>query len=150
MTDQAPAQPGETTYTIPQTDKTGVLVDGWTSTVEKDGIHRVRLTGGTYYLVETKAPPGHMGLSSPIVFTVDVSKGTIILTECPDRPEYPAAGTAVEMIKVYNSVMVTLPETGGVGAAPYRLLGVGMMLATVLMLYRGHKPRRRGRRAEGS
>lgn len=154
VTDQAPAQPGEKTYTIPQTQLTGVLVDGWTSkdrTSDKsDGIHRVQLATGTYYLVETEAPSGHMGLSGPIVFTVDVPTGQILLTERPDRPEYPEAGQPVEVIKVYNSAMVTLPETGGVGAAPYRLLGVGMMLAAVLMLYGGRKPRRRGRRADGS
>ena len=91
-----------------------------------------------------------MGLSGPIVFEVDVQKGQILLTERPDRPEYPAAGQTVEVIKVYNSVMVTLPETGGVGAASYRQLGVGMMLAAILILYRGSKPRRRGRRADGS
>lgn len=138
---------------IPQTNKTGVLVSRWesqTGTSENpNGTETIRLTGGTYYLVETEAPPGHMGLSSPIVFTVDVSEGTINVTENPGwKP--PAEGEPDTMIKVYNSVMVTLPETGGVGAAPYRLLGVGMMLATVLMLYRGHKSRRRGRRAEGS
>ena len=148
------SEPGEDTVTIPQTQLTGVLVDEWTSEVvtndNPDGTHRVRLASGTYYLVETKAPPGHMGLSSPMVFEVDVPTGQILLTECPDRPEYPAAGQPVEVIKVYNSAMVTLPETGGVGAAPYRLLGVGMMLAAVLMLYGGRKPRRRGRRADGS
>lgn len=148
------SEPGEDTVTIPQTQLTGVLVDEWTSEVvtndNPDGTHRVRLATGTYYLVETKAPPGHMGLSSPMVFTVDVPTNRILLTKCPDRPEYPAAGQPVEVIKVYNSAMVTLPETGGVGAAPYRLLGVGMMLAAVLMLYGGRKPRRRGRRADGS
>lgn len=139
---------------IPGTEVTGVLVSQWESQTgtsdNPNGTKTICLTDGTYYLVETKAPPGHMGLSGPIVFEVDVQNGQILLTKCPDRPEYPEAGQPVEVIKVYNSAMVTLPETGGVGAAPYRLLGVGMMLAAVLMLYGGRKPRRRGRRADGS
>ena len=147
------SEPGEDTVPIPQTQLTGVLVSQWesqTGTSEyPNGTKTIRLTDGTYYLVETKAPPGHMGLSSPIVFTVDVSKGTINVTENPGWTPSDEDNTDT-VINVYNSVMVTLPETGGVGAAPYRLLGVGMMLATVLMLYRGHKSRRRGRRAEGS
>ena len=99
------------------------------------------LLGGTYYLVETKTPDGHAGLTGPIVFQVDAEAGTATITDYPDRPG--EEGVVEGVFPIYNAVMVTLPETGGPGTFLYTAGGLLLLLcAGFLLVYNQLKCRK--------
>ena len=131
--------------TIPGTEVKGVLLRRWTSEAASpdnpEGIRAETLLGGTYYLVETKTPDGHAGLTGPIVFQVDAEAGTATITDYPDRPG--EEGVVEGVFPIYNAVMVTLPETGGPGTFLYTAGGLLLLLcAGFLLVYNQLKCRK--------
>lgn len=129
---------------IPGTDVCGALIESWTSEKTSadnpEGIKAFELYSGTYYLVESKAPDGHLGLAGPIIFQVDAEAQTV---EIISYPGYEDMEVTEGKLLVYNAVMVTLPETGGPGTTPYTLGGLLLIAAAgVLLLY---NPGKRGR-----
>ena len=107
-----------------------------------------KLGDGTYYLVETMAPPGYLLLTSPIVITVnrvdppmkdgkplyvtyrqegnaasyDNSTVTVVQSGTTERPSYSYTLTVI------NNPGVELPETGGIGRGWFFILG-GILIA---------------------
>ncbi|MBR5411147.1 MAG: VWA domain-containing protein [Clostridia bacterium] len=138
--------------TIPATDYTGVpigpIVTGGYADAEQTqplGIGYVgNLIPGTYYLVETGAPPGYNAVQDVIIVTV-TSDGVTVM-----HPEN-AAGTTVYTqdeivtIVVTNSTGKELPSTGGYGTFLYTSGGLLLMAAAMIYLIR---VRRRERRLE--
>ena len=124
---------------IPGTDVKGTYINTWTSETavsESDGIHTEELSTGTYYLVETDVPEGHMGLAGPIIFNVDAEGDTVTITSYPG---YEEADTLVnddgkEIIPVYNAMIYELPETGGMGTAIFYLAGGLLLIGSVVLL----------------
>ena len=132
--------------TIPGTDVTGVKITEWESEVATHdnlgGIHHVdQIMTGTYYLVETKAPDGHLGLDGPIIFQVSAEDQTATVISYPDRPEL--EGAVGEVLPVYNDVAVVLPETGGPGTYLYTTAGLLLMLTSAAYLVYNSRKRRR-------
>ncbi|MGI6336804.1 MAG: Cna B-type domain-containing protein [Eubacteriales bacterium] len=129
---------------IPGTEVTGTLVNQWTSG-SAGSIQIENLGEGTYYLVETKAPEGHVGLAGPIIFTVDPANGQVIVSQYPGYPSMEGSnlfsgGNAD--LPIYNSSAYTLPETGGSGTTLYTAGGLLLMTSAILLLYI-HKKRRK-------
>ena len=132
--------------TIPGTDVTGVKITEWESEVATHdnlgGIHHVdQIMTGTYYLVETKAPDGHLGLDGPIIFQVSAEDQTATVTSYPGRPEL--EGEVGEVLPIYNDVAVVLPETGGPGTYLYTTAGLLLMLTSAAYLVYNSRKRRR-------
>lgn len=143
---------GDSEVVIPGTDVTGVLLGEWTSENalgESGGIHTLELSSGRYYLIETKAPYGHVGLTAPIIFEVSAESGQIHLIQYPQYDEFllddPDGGVQTDgnsvAFPIYNAVAYTLPETGGPGTALYFLGGLLLMIAAGLPLLYNHKKR---------
>lgn len=131
--------------TIPGTNEKGTLLETWTSenaSGTNGGIHVKDLFSGTYYLIETQTPPGHLGLSGPIVFEVAAEAGTVTLISCPYELTL-SGGPEVE-IPIYNTVTYVLPETGGTGTVLYTAGGLLLMLTSAVFLLITHGKRRRG------
>ncbi len=125
---------------IPGTEVTGTLVRGWTSAgVGQEGsIHIEHLESGTYYLIETNPPVGHVGLSGPIVFTVDPALQKVEIVQYPGYDNL--IGTNLYTngsaeVPVYNSVAYELPETGGPGTTWYTIGGIFVIFSAILLLY---------------
>lgn len=131
--------------TIPGTGEKGTLMDSWTSenaSGDNGGIHVEDLFSGTYYLIETQTPAGHLGLSGPIIFEVIAESGTVNVISCPYELTL-SGGPEVEF-PIYNTVTYTLPETGGSGTVLYTAGGLLLMLASAVLLLNTHSKRRRG------
>lgn len=131
--------------TIPGTGEKGTLLKSWTSenaSGDNGGIHVEDLFSGTYYLIETQTPPGHLGLSGPIIFEVIAESGTVNVISCPYELTL-SGGPEVEF-PIYNTVTYTLPETGGSGTVLYTAGGLLLMLASAVLLLNTHSKRRRG------
>lgn len=123
--------------TIPGTNQTGTLVRSWTSengASADSGIHIEDLFSGTYYLIETHTPAGHVGLSGPVIFEVDAENGQVQVIESPYELTL-VANPEVDF-PVYNNVAYELPDTGGTGTVMYIVGGLLLtILAMVLLLY---------------
>lgn len=78
------------------------------------------LAGGTYYLVETKAPvvggSAYNLLRDPEAFTVS-------------KTSYESAST----VRIENNRGLQIPQTGGIGTAIFTVCGVALMAAAVLL-----------------
>ena len=132
--------------TIPGTDVFGIKITEWESEVATPdnlgGIHHVdQIMTGTYYLVETKAPDGHLGLDGPIIFQVSAEDQTATVISYPGRPEL--EGEVGEVLPIYNDVAVVLPETGGSGTYLYTTAGLLLMLTSAAYLVYNSRKRRR-------
>lgn len=130
--------------TIPGTEQKGVLIRKWTSgnaTGADGGIHVEELYSGTYYLIETVTPIGHIGLSGPVIFEVLAEEGTVNLIECPYEL---TLGTGQEIeFPIYNSVAYALPETGGIGTGLYTAGGMLLILMAACLLAITNSKRKR-------
>lgn len=127
---------------IPGTDVTGTLISEWTSEDIRSangGIHTLRLFDGTYYLVETKAPSGYVGLTAPIIFQVNATDKTVTVIEYPGYQVSIPSGETIDF-PVYNTALYALPETGGIGTTLFYTLGAIMVLgAAVLLITKKHR-----------
>ena len=129
---------GDGSTEIPGTEENGTLIGQWTSEMaesESGGIHTLELEAGTYYLIETKVPEGHAGLSGPIIFTVDVNNGTVSIVKYPDREDVTitVTGDGTADFPIYNESIFELPETGGIGTNVF--LASGTLLILIGLLY---------------
>ena len=124
--------------TIPGTDQLGTLIASWTSEglQSESGGYRIEdLFSGTYYLLERVAPNGYVGLSKPIVFTVEAETGQVTLISAPYELIF-ENGQEVEL-PIYNQATYELPRTGGVGRAWYTIGGLLLVLtAAILLMYK--------------
>ncbi|MBR2315132.1 MAG: SpaH/EbpB family LPXTG-anchored major pilin [Clostridia bacterium] len=92
-------------------------------TSDKDG--KVAIYGlayGKYYLVETQAPTGYNLIAQPIELTINGS-----------------SHLEGNEVSVLNTTGTLLPETGGIGTAPYIVGGILLMAAACLILYNRRK-----------
>lgn len=131
--------------TIPGTDVKGTLADSWTSenaSGANGGIHVKELFSGTYYLIETRTPPGHLGLSGPVIFEVNAEAGAVNLIACPY--ELTLSGETEVEFPIYNTVTYALPETGGPGTVLYTAGGLLMTITSAVLLLIMSSKRRRG------
>ena len=122
-----------------------------------------KLTEGTYYLVETQAPSGYIGLTSPVVITVNPASTQTKDIGGKSYPLYVTysgagslsegnAGISVEeksedgltvysyTLTVPNSAGVSLPSTGGPGTAVFTAAG-SLLCALALLLLGRRKTR---------
>lgn len=127
--------------TIPGTSVKGTLVNQWTSAGagQIGSIHIENLEEGTYYLIETTQPEGHVGISGPIVFTVAPATGEVIVQQYPGNSSMEGTnlfnGEKAEL-PVYNTPAYSLPETGGSGIILFTVGGILLMAsALILLLY---------------
>lgn len=130
-------------------DPAGELIGQWTTqsassdTSGNGGIMWFELTDGKYRLEETKAPPGHQILTAPIEF--EIRDGAVINMKAPEN----AIGgvTADEdntvLIPIYNTLVLELPETGGLGTHLYTTGGLLLMTAAVILLLYSQSKRRK-------
>ncbi len=129
---------------IPGTNVTGIPIEEWTS----DGVevNLKNLTKGTYYLVETEAPEGYMGLAGPIIFTVNPANAQVIIEQYPGYSSLEGTNLFTEgsaLVPVYNSVAYSLPETGGPGTIAYTIGGILLTITASFLLYINFTRRKR-------
>ena len=130
--------------TIPGTNVTGTLVRSWTSengASASDGFHIEDLFSGTYYLIETFTPTGHVGLSGPVIFEVNAEYGQVQVIQSPYELTL-KTGSEIDF-PVYNNVAYELPETGGPGNFLYTMGGMLLTAAAGLTLLYNQTKRRK-------
>ena len=141
-------------FTVPATDFNGIeigpiVTGGWLDAEQTQpaGIGYVgKLLPGTYYLVETEAPPGYNVPEGAIIVTI--SAGGSVTALQPDNAAGNTTVTAIDgvvTIEITNSQGVELPHTGGHGTFLYTSGGLLMMAAAMIYLI---CVRRRERRLE--
>ena len=134
---------GDGDTVIPGTELTGKLIRRWTSedgTAASGGIQTEDLYSGTYYLLETQTPSGHIGLSGPVIFEILAEAGQVNLLQCPY--ELTLSGGPEIDFPIYNAVAYELPETGGIGTTPYTVGGLLLMIMALALLMYSHKRRK--------
>lgn len=134
---------GDGDTVIPGTELTGKLIRCWTSedgTAASGGIQTEDLYSGTYYLLETQTPSGHIGLSGPVIFEILAEAGQVNLLQCPY--ELTLSGGPEIDFPIYNAVAYELPETGGIGTTPYTVGGLLLMIVALALLMYSHKRRK--------
>lgn len=98
------------------------------------------LPPGTYWLRETKAPPGRLLLAREIRFTVQVRdivpRVVVTLTDAATHPQVTVDVGSPDTIRVVDGAPFALPLTGGAGTERLRwvgivLLGLCAMLAAI-------------------
>lgn len=84
------------------------------------------LPNKTYYLKETKAPNGYVQLQGYLEVTVDAS-GVVSI------PNYTIDGTNGKYsVVIYNQKINILPNTGGIGTAPFVIGGLIIMIGSAI------------------
>ncbi len=138
---------GETYYAVaePVVDdgNTVYKVTSWTASKDEataltsgnDGYIRIQnLNLGTYTLTETKAPAGYSLLSDSISFTLTIdTDGNVIITVDGDNEGIDAEK---DTLRVANTSVVTLPNTGGEGVWLFLVLGLALVGVSLIVVRR--------------
>lgn len=103
-----------------------------------------RLPVGIYWLKETKAPGGFMLLKDPIKITVSKNPGELTSADGVVSVDYQIEGwnsvlqvaNKITTIKVPNTMIYSLPETGGTGIYWYMFSGILLMAGAALLTYK--------------
>lgn len=132
-------QDASSATTIPGTEVKGIQVDEWiseTSSGNNGTYHKLTLSDGVYYLIETEVPEGHIGLKQPIIFEVDSANSNITIQQYPDYKdvELEIGEDGTKILPIYNSAAYELPETGNIGSAPYAIIGTILFMTVGLFL----------------
>ena len=90
---------------------------------------------GEYRLVETEAPEGFVRLEAPIHVTVREAEVSAMQGTSPSDVEYDGE-TDTWLIHVWNSTGYALPSTGGMGTAPFAILGLSLVGAALYLSIR--------------
>ena len=110
-------------YRVANGDETGAV-----DTIKVNGkVHISGLDKTTYWLEETKAPDGYNMLTErkPVSLT-NGSNNTTLTSSTWSEADH---GVAVE-----NNAGTVLPSTGGMGTTLFYVIGVGLMVAAVVLL----------------
>ena len=103
-------------------------------------IRNGKLTAGTYYLVETKAPAGYIALSGPVEIIITETDGDFHISAKIDG--VPIVGEKLKWVNkglwkmtLQNSAGYALPSTGGPGTRIFTILGSLLVLGAGLLLW---------------
>lgn len=123
-------------------DRYGTLVCAWTSSGAAETVSRGK--NGTYYLVETQAPKGHVCMEEPLVFNVSFSGNSRTAT-IVRHPEL-AAGTSFSSLNVPNTPLkeYELPHTGGMGTTLFTASGALLMTGAMMYGFGARRKRKGG------
>ncbi len=116
-----------------------VAVAGDTSTITQmitssTGLLTINgLDEGTYYIREVTPPNGYNGIASPIPVVIEKEGTSVNYTV--DSTDQDTNHT----VRVLNSLGVILPTTGGIGTILFTLVGVGVIVAGVMITSRKKK-----------
>ncbi len=140
---------GETYYAVAESveddGNTVYKVTSWTTSKDEataltsgnDGYIRIQnINLGTYTLTETKAPAGYLLLSDSISFTLTIdTDGNVIITVTVDGDN---EGIDAEggTLRVANTSVVTLPNTGGEGVWLFLVLGLALVGVSLIVVRR--------------
>ncbi len=92
-----------------------------------------KLSEGTYYLVETKAPDGYNSIPGPVKITVRTTDGVLNMTaeiagETVGNDKLQRIGRGVWKLSIQNTAGYELPHTGGPGTGMIYLLGISLII----------------------
>ena len=140
-------------FSIPATDYLGnpfgeVTTGGYSAADSTQPLGIASFNGllpGTYYLVETGAPPGYNILTSAVILTVTSDGVTVLQSENAAGSATVSAQDGIVTIEITNSSGTELPSTGGHGTLLYTSGGLLLMAAAMIYLVCA---RRRERRLE--
>lgn len=126
-------------------DENGILLEGANAigTYETGANGRIDIRGlrfGTYYLLETKAPPSHVLLEKPIKI-VATKEGVTVDFQIDgwDSDSHVKLENGKYVITIPNEIMYELPSTGGSGTYWYMFSGVLLLAITALITYRNKR-----------
>ncbi len=107
-------------------------------------------TGKTYNLLETKAPTGYVKSEENWVITISDENVPTVIVYTTDSPEGTAYSVTPERdgkLLIYrfdflNTMVYTLPNTGGEGIYRTTIFGIAMMLTSTTLFYRNRRRQR--------
>ena len=115
------------------TDLTLGTFDEITETLDDDTVIPVyeykNLEYGTYFIQETKAPPG---------YTIDPTMHKIYINEDTDYTDL-GNGIRVAIMEVSEVKLARLPTAGGIGTITFTIIGLSIMCIPVIMISRKKK-----------
>ena len=90
---------------------------------------------GTYTLKEVKAPSGYMLLESPVTINVD-ENGITVANPPVGKVTCEKTDNNIYTISVTNTMLYSLPSTGGTGIYLYMIGGILLMFTAAWILYK--------------
>lgn len=99
------------------------------------------IEAGIYYLVEDFAPKGYSKLTQPI--KISIAKREVKVLTGTTSVKGQSVETGSPVLTVMNGNTYKLPETGGVGKAPFEISGAMLILIAIFYALGKRKKRRR-------